>query len=580
VTMRRTRPGGTTLLRLLALLAVLGLVAAACGGDDDTLDESAEDPATEGAQEFPVEEGDPVEGGDLIFGVEADTQNPWTPAKAICAISCHQIMKSVYDPLMLPDEDGIAQPNLLESIEPNEDYTVWTLTPRQGITFHDGTPFDGEAIRANLQDHKDSSLTQVALKNIERVEASPDRATAIVTMTESWSAFPIHLTSQLGYMASPTWLADTKTGAAPETEPVGTGPFVFESYQAGVSYRGTRNEDYWKQGPGGAQLPYLDSIEYRIYPEGEARVNAVQSGESNIAHTSSGDQIARIRDLVDDGDIETIESDEFGELGYSMLNVNDQGEHANPALQDVDVRRALAHAIDRQAIQDTVSAGVGLLGNGPFPPGTIGYLEDTGFPEYDPDEARRLVEEYESENGPIELEFSTTNDPINLRTNERVVAYWNEVGVDAEINQIEQGQYILEAVFGRFNAFAWRNHGGFDPDQQNAWWHSDSYQPEGGLALNFGRFRDEVIDENLEIIRASGDADERREAAEAVNRRFGEQVYNIWGSWTIWSFPHQAAVNGIDDAYLSDGETKVAFPSQDKITAEVAQIWCEGGNCG
>jgi peptide/nickel transport system substrate-binding protein len=575
------RSSRTGLTRLLAALMALGLVAAACGGDDETLDDPGAETEADGASTTePVEEGEPVEGGNLIFGVEADTQNPWTPAKAVCAISCHQIMKSVYDPLMIPDEEGIAQLNLLESIEPNEDFTEWTLVPKSGITFHDGTPFDAEAIRANLQDHKDSSLTQVALKNIESVATSPDGSAAVVTMNTSWSYFPIHLTSQLGYMASPTWLEATKAGTAAESDAVGTGAFVFDSYRPGVSFRATKNEDYWKKGPNGEQLPYLDSIEFRIFPEGEARISAVESGETTIAHTSSGDQIDRVRGLVDDGTLETLESDKFGEIGYSMLNVSQGNPSSLEALGDVNVRRALAHAIDRQFIQDTIGAGVGTLGNGPFPPGTIGYLEETGFPEYDPDEAERLIREYEDANGPVELAFSTTNDPINLRTNERVVAYWNDVGVDAEVQQIEQGQYILEAVFGRFNAFAWRNHGGFDPDQQNVWWHSDSVEPEGGLGLNFGRFEDEVIDEALETIRASGDEAERREAAEAINRRFGEQVYNIWGTWTIWSFPHHPSVNGLDNAYAPDGETKVSFPSQDKIAFEVAQLWCEGGRCG
>src|SRR5687767_13641140 len=113
--MRRTRSGGTTLLRLLALLTVLGLLAAACGGDED-----------KGAREFEQEDaGEPQRGGTIVYGIEADTSQPWTPAQSLCAISCHQVFKSVYDSLMEPDEDGIAQPNLLERIESNEDFTEW-----------------------------------------------------------------------------------------------------------------------------------------------------------------------------------------------------------------------------------------------------------------------------------------------------------------------------------------------------------------------------------------------------------------------------------------------------------------------
>jgi peptide/nickel transport system substrate-binding protein len=122
--------------------------------------------------------------------------------------------------------------------------------------------------------------------------------------------------------------------------------------------------------------------------------------------------------------------------------------------------------------------------------------------------------------------------------------------------------------------FGWRNHGGFDPDQQNVWWHSDSSAPKGQIALNFGRFKDEEIDAALEQIRASGDDAEIQEAAETINRRFGEQVYNIWGTWTVWAWGHAPELHGIDAATLPDG-TEAAFPITDKYAHDVAQIWIE-----
>jgi peptide/nickel transport system substrate-binding protein len=577
VTMRRTRLGGTTLLRLLALLAVLGLLAAACGGDDDG--DSAGgggDDGDKGAREFEREDaGEPQRGGTIVYGVEADTSQPWTPAQSLCAISCHQIFKSVYDSLTVPDEEGIAQPNLLERFESNEDFTEWRLYPRSGITFHDGAPFDAEAIRVNLQDHLDSSLTAVALKAMESVAVAPDGSHTVVTMNEPWRGFPYALTGQLGAMASPVWIQGVRAGTAQAAEPVGTGPFVFEEYVVGDRFRATRNDDYWKQGPNGEELPYADAIEYRILEEGEARVNALESGQINIAHTSSGSLITRVRELAESGRLATLETDAFGETSYIMLN-NDEGpdSQANSAILDVNVRRAMAAAINEEQVQETLGAGVEAVANGPFPPGTIGYLEDTGFPTYDPEEARRLVDEYEAENGPIRVQFSTTSDPEGLEYNQVYQGYWEEVGIEAELNQVEQGQYILDAAFGEFEIFSWRNHGGFDPDMQNVWWHSDSSAPKGEIAINFGRFKDEEIDAALETIRSSGDEDEVREAAEAVNRRFGEQVYNIWTSWTVWAFGHQPEVHGIDAATLPDG-TRAAFPLTDKIAHEVAQIWIE-----
>ena len=95
-----------------------------------------------------------------------------------------------------------------------------------------------------------------------------------------------------------------------------------------------------------------------------------------------------------------------------------------------------------------------------------------------------------------------------------------------------------------------------------------------GSSLNFGRFKDEEIDSALETIRNTGEEAEIQEAAETINRRFGEQVYNIWGTWTVWAWGHASELHGIDEAALPDG-TATAFPTTDKYAADVAQIWIE-----
>jgi peptide/nickel transport system substrate-binding protein len=376
-------------------------------------------------------------------------------------------------------------------------------------------------------------------------------------------------------MASPQWLTGVQNNTAQQTEPVGTGPFKFEEYVVGDHFTATKNENYWKKDKDGNQLPYADGIQFRILEEGEARINALESGQVNIAHTSSGSLITRLRDLTDSGKLATTESDNFGETSYILLN-NDNGpdSKANPAIQDVNVRRALAMAVNFEQIRDDIGKGVGELANGPFPPGTIGYLKDTGYPTYNPDEAKKLISDYEKKNGPVKVSFSTTTDPEGLETNQVIQGYWQAAGIETDLNQVEQGQYILDAAFGDFEIFAWRNHGGFDPDQQNVWWHSDSAAPHGSIALNFGRFKDEVIDKNLDTIRSSGDANEIRQAAEAINKRFGEQVYNIWGTWTVWAWGHAKEVHGIDASALPDG-TPTAFPTTDKYAVDVGQIWIE-----
>jgi len=554
-------------LRLLALLLGLSLFAAACGDDDGgggtaAPGEDGEETTTTEA----VDEGEPQPGGTLVYGLEADTTTPWTPAKSVCAISCHMVMRSVFDPLTLYGEDMTAQPNLLESFEANEDNTEWTLTPKQGITFHDGTPFDAAAIVANLEAHRASFLTGKALLNVASTAVSPDGASAIVTMNEPWARFPVFLAGQIGYMASPAWLEAAAADSSLEAKPVGTGPFVFESYEAGGSFVATKNADYWRADEG---LPYLDRIEFRVLADGQARKNALLSGDIDMMHSSNGEIIKELRE---DDSIELSETDSFGETGYTLMNVGNPESH----LSDVRVRRALAMAVDNQVLLDRRNGGVGKVANGPFNPDQLGYLEDTGYPEYDPEGAKELLDEYKAEKGidTVEVSYTTTNDSLSLQTAELLKQFWEQVGFSIPLAQIEQGQFIVTALTGDFEMFAWRNHGGVDPDAQRIWWHSETADDPPALALNFGRIKDDVIDENLDTVRASTDDAEVQAAAEAINKQFGEQVYNLWHTSTVWGIAKKPSVNGLDTFTLPDGQPTI-FGNGIGGSHQIAQLWVE-----
>ena len=103
-----------------------------------------------------------------------------------------------------------------------------------------------------------------------------------------------------------------------------------------------------------------------------------------------------------------------------------------------------------------------------------------------------------------------------------------------QITQIEQAKYILTALQGTFQAFQWRNHGGYDLDSQYIWWTADNALPPPQLALNFGRIKDPVIDKALADNRGATDPAQKKADAETVNKEFGTQCYNLWGSWEVW----------------------------------------------
>ncbi|MFM7870667.1 MAG: ABC transporter substrate-binding protein, partial [Actinomycetota bacterium] len=189
----------------------MALLAAACGGDDGggSSDTSASEETT------PTETTDVIDpmtavtpGGKLVMALEADTSSPWRPSEMVCAISCHMVARSVYDSLMIPGSENVPVPYLASAVEPNEDFTVWRITARSGVTFHDGTDFDGAAIVDNISRHKTALLTGTAIKSVTDVSVDPaDPMTAVITVEKPWATFPWYLTGQIGYMASPTWLA-------------------------------------------------------------------------------------------------------------------------------------------------------------------------------------------------------------------------------------------------------------------------------------------------------------------------------------------------------------------------------------
>ncbi len=557
--------------RVLAALLALGLVAAACSGSDDTSGGNGETAENAGQGADPDEGEAPVRGGSLTYAREAETSSPWTPAQMICDTSCHQAIRGIYDTLTYIGDDLEVHPYLLESFEPNETFDEWTFTAREGITFHDDTPFDADALMDHFERMRDSTLVGNALQAITDVEKIDEMSIRITTDTP-WRTFPMYFAAQPGYVASPTWLQAVDDGEAEATEPVGTGPFVFAEYNSGDNFRMTANPSYWLEAPDGEPYPYLQEIEFVVQEEDATRRQALISGEIDITHTDRGPDIEDLRERAADQEIGIWEMTTRQGVSYALINVA-----ADSPVADVEVRRAMAMAIDQEFRNTSRSAAVFDIANGPFSPGNTGYLEDTGYPGFDPDAAAQIVEDYEAENGPIVVSYRTTADPFNLGTVELIANDLDAVGIEVEIDQTEQGEFIQQAVLGNFEVFTWRNHGGIDPETERVWWHSENADPIGEIALNFGRFQDEVIDEQLQILRESDNEDERTTAAETINQRFGEQVYNIWADWTFWVMAFKPTVHGVQTPIrLPDGSNGLTEGVGANGAIGLPQLWVEG----
>jgi len=270
--------------------------------------------------------------------------------------------------------------DLAESWESNDDLTEYTFTLREGITWHDGTPFTVDDVIFTVETvlNPDNNAAQRAnISTIERVEAVDD-STFTFFLKQPFAAFPV----MLGYnrVIFPKHLlggADFANPADFIRNPIGTGPFKFKEQVQGSHVATEAYADYF----GGT--PLLDSIIFKVIPDGNTRVAQVVAGDVDFA-------------VIDPPQLKAVEGSDQVEVrlapqvNYYFFAVN----HSKPNLQDVRVRQALAHAFDRQAIVDNILQGTGEPATGPINP-LLGayYNPDVTTYDVDLDRAAALLTE-------------------------------------------------------------------------------------------------------------------------------------------------------------------------------------------
>ncbi|MEP2374428.1 MAG: ABC transporter substrate-binding protein [Ilumatobacter sp.] len=502
----------------------------------------------------PVDPSAVTRGGTLVALLEAESDT-WDIPGANCAVACISVMNQVADTLTIVDENGAIQPFLLEAYEVSDDFTTHTLTMRDGVTFHDGTPADAAAVQRSLIEMASGILQgQVFLDLVNGSPVSADNPgdpadsivltddkTVTVTFNKPFATFGQNIAGRTGWLIAPSFW-DSETRASDLM--IATGPFTMDEQVRDEVTRLSANPDYWRTDSAGEPLPYLDGIEFRPNPDGSARRAAMQSGDANVNQDSDGENKEFWEgEWVDGGNtIAPAAADQ--ETGYLMLN-NAKAPFDNP-----QIREALALCTDRDLYLQLRAPG-NVKANGPFAEGAPGFMEDPGFPDFDAAAGNALLDEI---GRPDVINYGTTNSPSNLLTAELFQKMWTDnCGLNVVIDQFDQSELITRAISGDFEVFAWRNHGQGNPGLELVWWHSRHAE---GLALNFGRIIDPVVDELLFEAWSTTDRDELDRIGQEINQQFSANVNNIWLGFTDWNNGVAAGTNGVNTVTI-DGETRV-----------------------
>jgi peptide/nickel transport system substrate-binding protein len=328
----------------------------------------------------------------------------------------------VYDRLVHLSSAGDPIPGLATAWEWQDDGLALRMTLRQNVRFHDGAPFDAAAVKANIEREKTVEGSSVAadLASVTAVE-TPDPDTVVLRLSQRNSMLLGLLSHRAGAMVSPTAFDNPGLDLAP----VGTGMYKVTSYRPNDVIVYERNPDYWNPDVVGAK-----SIELRILPDEVTRMNALRTGEVDVALLSG-----RLAGEASGLPGMTVHRDTT--LTYLVLYLNRaRSEFGNPK-----VRQALNYAVNRQAIAQGIYFGAAQPTVQPFPPDY--YAHNPAYPgayyPHDPAKARQLLAEAGLPNG-FEFEMLVTALSTYTQAGEAIQQMLAEVGIKANIRNVEAAQ--------------------------------------------------------------------------------------------------------------------------------------------
>lgn len=480
---------------LLALVFLLSMFLIACASEPGSEDTESETPKEEETDD--EEEEASQEGGELVIAKSSEVVS-LDPAGSN-DVPSSDVQANIYESLTQLDDDMNVQPLLAESWDAVEE-DVWEFTLKEGITFHDGSAFNADVVKANIErilDENIASPRKFLFEMVTDVEVV-DEYTVRFTTEYPFAPLPAHLAHSGGSMVSLDVIeedyAAMEEGSDPGTvvneKPVGTGYFIFDEWKSGESIRVVRNEDYW------GENALLDSVLYKIVSEDLTRVAELETGDSHISDPLSPSDFDQI-DQSDGTFVHTQSSVSLSYIGFNM---------AKEPFDDVRVRQAISMAIDKEQIIEGIYEGFGVPAIGPIPPDVFGFDDSVPGLDYDVERAKELLAEAGYPDG-----FSTTiwtNDSRErIDTAVNLQAQLKEIGIDLKIEEIEWGAYLAQTANGEHDMFilGWSTPTGDADYAMYALFHSNNFGEPGNRTFT----ADDKLDELLDLGRKTPGEEER-----------------------------------------------------------------------
>jgi peptide/nickel transport system substrate-binding protein len=469
------------------------------------------------------------QGGSITVGLELDIPG-FDPLKVgVFDTSAETAAAAIFDTLVSLDDSGAPQPKLALSWTHSDDFKTWTFKLRPGVRFHDGTPFNAAAVKANFDRQKDPAnkcRCAFYIAYIHDVQAS-DELTVVYHLNDPSVNLPSLLTIQSSNNVIQSPSAWKTKGDDYSRNPVGTGPYIVKSWNAGDRMVLERNPDYWNKGH-----PHLDRIVLKPLPDAQSRFASLQSGEADIIWDDEYDP-DNVQKAQKDPRMTVHTYTGSGAVVYAF------NTKVAP-LDDVRVRRALVMAIDRNKMSQAITNGLARPATNPYGDGSWVKCKDDGALPNDVEKARALIKDYGK---PVDFKMILTATPRGRSIGQVLQQFWKQVGANMELEQVDQATIVPRAFMRQFQVTPWRIVDLADPDvQMYANFHT-------GSPVALANYSNPELDRLLEAARTTADTQKRIEDYCAVSRLINQEAIWFWTFQNTYYAISSARLKGLPKIY-------------------------------